>query len=65
MVDLYEQARRTRRVKVTFNEQQMKILEHYCQSFGMSRAYAVRHLLIGELADWYVKVMKPQQDKTA
>ena len=56
--DVYEQRQRTRQVKVTFNDQQIAILDHYCKTFGFPRAYAVRQLLIGELADWYVRVMK-------
>jgi hypothetical protein len=65
MSDPYEQHRRARQVKVTLSEQQMEILDHYCRTFGLRRAYVVRHFLIGELADWYAKVMRPEMERGA
>ena len=39
-------------VKVKLNDAQLKMLDDFRDTFGMSRSYALRFIMIGDLSKW-------------
>ena len=50
-------------VKITLNEKQMEILDHFRDTYGMTRAYAIRFLILDDLVQHQVKVMDKENPK--
>lgn len=50
------------KIKVKLNDKQMEILDHFRETFGMSRPYAIRFLLIDPLSNWRAGVMERERN---
>ena len=48
----------TKRVSITLNDAQYRILRHYAGTMGMTDAYALRFAALKDLLDWHAKVMR-------
>ena len=51
----------TKRVSITLNDAQYRILRHYAGTLGLTDAYAARMCVLKDLLDWHAKVMKAEE----
>lgn len=45
------------KITITVNDAQMRIVDHFATTMGMSRAEAAKHFMLKDAFDWFAKVM--------
>lgn len=54
----------TKRVSITLNDAQYRILRHYAGTLGLTDSYALRMAALRDLMDWHIKVMRTERPRT-